>query len=87
MVVWEHPLDLHLTTQSLQGWPSLLLMVYARDESLNRDTFVSYGLVGLPCTPGLHHVSSRTWFALEGDRVLGRQFFGEPRRRWAQLGD
>ncbi|GIL62557.1 hypothetical protein Vafri_16646 [Volvox africanus] len=76
LVVWDHPLDIHLQTQSLQGWPSLLLRVHARDESNNRDSFVSYGLVKLPTTPGLHHVSCRTWFAVETDRAAGRNFFG-----------
>ncbi|GFR50754.1 hypothetical protein Agub_g13021 [Astrephomene gubernaculifera] len=75
LVVWEHPLDLHLQTQSLQGWPALLLMVYARDEGSGRDSFLSYALVSLPTTPGLHHVSSHTWFAVESNRALGRSFF------------
>ncbi|GIL90360.1 hypothetical protein Vretimale_18228 [Volvox reticuliferus] len=76
LVVWEHPLDILLQTQSLQGWPSLLLRVHARDESNNRDSFVSYGLVKLPTTPGLHHLSCRTWFAVETNRAAGRTFFG-----------
>ncbi|KXZ46950.1 hypothetical protein GPECTOR_39g444 [Gonium pectorale] len=75
MVVWEHPLEVHMQTQSLQGWPALLLMVYSRDESINRDSFVSYALVPLPTTPGLHRISSKTWFAVESTRALGRSFF------------
>lgn len=59
-----------------QGWPALLLMVYAREESYNRDSFVSYGLVPLPSTPGCHKVSCNTWFAVESNRALGRTFFG-----------
>lgn len=76
LVVWEHPLEVHMQTQSLQGWPALLLMVYAREESYNRDSFVSYGLVPLPSTPGCHKVSCNTWFAVESNRALGRTFFG-----------
>ncbi|KAG2449404.1 hypothetical protein HYH02_005553 [Chlamydomonas schloesseri] len=76
LVVWEHPLDMHLRTHSLQGWPVLLLMVYARDESANRDSFVSYALVNLPTQPGTHHLSCHTWFAVESNRALGRSFFG-----------
>ncbi|KAG2433305.1 hypothetical protein HXX76_008371 [Chlamydomonas incerta] len=76
MVVWEHPLDVHLRTHSLQGWPALLLMVYSRDESSGRDAFVSYALVNLPTQPGTHHLSCHTWFAVESNRALGRSFFG-----------
>eukprot|EP00198_Chlamydomonas_reinhardtii_P009250 XP_001698587.1 predicted protein [Chlamydomonas reinhardtii] len=76
LVLWEHPLDVHLRTHSLQGWPALLLMVYARDESAGRDSFVSYALVNLPTQPGTHHLSCHTWFAVESNRALGRSFFG-----------
>ncbi|GLC36538.1 hypothetical protein PLESTB_000159200 [Pleodorina starrii] len=76
MVVWEHPLDIHMQTQSLQGWPSLLLRVHSRDETTNRDVFVSYALVKLPTSPGLHHLSCHTWFAVESSRAAGRSFFG-----------
>ncbi|PNH06038.1 B9 domain-containing protein 2 [Tetrabaena socialis] len=75
LVVWEHPLDIHVKTQSLQGWPALLLMVYARNESSGCDSFVSYALVPLPSTPGMHRISSHTWFAVESNRALGRSFF------------
>ena len=55
-------------------------MVYARDESAGRDSFVSYALVNLPTQPGTHHLSCHTWFAVESNRALGRSFFGETAR-------
>ena len=60
---------------AVQGWPALLLMVYSRNDS-NRDAFVSYALVPLPNTPGVHKITARTWFAVEGNNALGRRFFG-----------
>ncbi|KAG2496992.1 hypothetical protein HYH03_004997 [Edaphochlamys debaryana] len=74
-IVWEHPIDIHMQTQSLQGWPALLLMVYARDEGTGRDSFVSYGLINLPSASGCHALSCQTWFAVEADKARNRSFF------------
>eukprot|EP00798_Chlamydomonas_sp_ICE-L_P026061 gene26061-11763_t len=71
-VVWAHPLSVQLTTQSLQGWPSILFMVYHRDPGSNKDYFVSYGLCPLPTQPGMHSLSCQTWFALERKKAIGR---------------
>ncbi len=29
---WSHPIDLHLATRGLQGWPKLILEVYRQDS-------------------------------------------------------
>ncbi|KAJ9522844.1 hypothetical protein QJQ45_023630, partial [Haematococcus lacustris] len=107
-IPWEHPLDLHLTTQKLevracprpphliersvtaaqfagadcakpmqlvpvaQAWPRLLLMVFARDDATRRDCFVSYAVCPLPVTPGIHHMSCRTWQPVEAQRIQQR---------------
>ena len=82
MVVWEHPLDIHLMTQSLHPWPSMLLMVYARDDSARKDMFVSYGLIGLPTSCGLFQLECRTWFAVESHKVLNRRLYGATCLPW-----
>lgn len=56
-----------------------MFMVYARDDVANKDLFVSYGLCPLPNSPGLHHVTCRTWYAVESNQVNGRNLFGELR--------
>ncbi|KAL6763516.1 ciliary basal body-associated, B9 protein-domain-containing protein [Haematococcus lacustris] len=71
-IPWEHPLDLHLTTQKLEAWPRLLLMVFARDDATRRDCFVSYAVCPLPVTPGIHHMSCRTWQPVEAQRIQQR---------------
>ncbi len=61
----------------VQGWPSLLFMVFHRDEVAEKDCFVSYGICGLPHQPGAHRLTCQTWFAVEGQQVQGRRLFGE----------
>lgn len=59
-----------------QAWPSLLLMVFARDDMGERDHFVSYAVCPLPTTSGLHQVSARTWYPAEAKQTQGRNLFG-----------
>ena len=63
-------------TAGAQGWPSLLFMVYSRNDTSNKDAFVSYGVCALPTCPGVHHLTCRTWHAEERDRVSTRRVFG-----------
>lgn len=37
MAVWNHPIDLHLFSQSVQGWPRLLFEVYHLDSYGGKD--------------------------------------------------
>ena len=37
MATWNHPLDIHLTTTSIQGWPRILVQVRKRETRLARD--------------------------------------------------
>ncbi len=70
----------HTTRAGLQGWPSLLLMVYSRDDAARKDTFLSYALCPLPNTPGPHHLTLRTWYPVEAHKLNSRNVFGEPPR-------
>ncbi|KAJ8682994.1 hypothetical protein QAD02_018786 [Eretmocerus hayati] len=58
--VWDHPIDIHFATQTLQGSPKVLLQVFCRDE-FNRIIFVSYGISSIPLRPGLHSIECHTW--------------------------
>lgn len=58
--VWDHPIDLHFSTQTLQGSPKLLLQVFCRDE-FNRIVFLSYGTCSVPLKPGVHSIDCHTW--------------------------
>lgn len=58
--VWDHPVDLHFATQTLQGSPKILLQVFCRDN-FNRILFVSYGVCSIPLKPGFHSIDCHTW--------------------------
>jgi B9 domain-containing protein 2 len=59
-VVWEHPLDLFLSTTSLTGWPQLQVAVWQQDE-LQRNEIVGYGSALVPVAPGQHRLEIATW--------------------------
>ncbi|XP_076548891.1 tectonic-3 [Osmia lignaria lignaria] len=58
--VWDHPIDLHYTTQTLQNSPKLLLQIFFRDEH-ERILFGAYGSCNIPLSPGLHFIECHTW--------------------------
>ncbi|XP_054160833.1 B9 domain-containing protein 2-like [Oppia nitens] len=57
---WCHPIDLHLATKGIQGWPKLELQVWNQD-STGRCNIVSYGFVHLPTQAGHHRITCHTW--------------------------
>ncbi|XP_077049181.1 B9 domain-containing protein 2-like isoform X2 [Agelaius phoeniceus] len=57
---WGHPLDLHLATRGLQGWPKLLLQVWHVD-AWGRRGLAGYGSVPVPSAPGWHRLACATW--------------------------
>lgn len=58
--VWDHPIDVHYTTQTLQNSPKLLLQIFHRDTH-GRLLFGSYGVCNIPLSPGLHSIKCHTW--------------------------
>ena len=58
--IWDHPIDLHYTTQSLQSSPKLLLQIFYRDTH-ERILFKSYGVCNIPLSPGSHSIECHTW--------------------------
>jgi Ciliary basal body-associated, B9 protein len=57
---WNHPIDLHYTTKSMQGWPRLLLQVWQLD-AYGRLALQGYGFCHLPSVPGSSEVSVACW--------------------------
>ncbi|XP_043280758.1 B9 domain-containing protein 2-like [Venturia canescens] len=74
--IWDHPVDLHYSTQTLQGAPKLLLQIFCRDNN-NRVLFIGYGVSNVPLSPGAHDIKCHTWKPVGGwqdrlkDRFLG----------------
>lgn len=57
---FAQPLDIHLSTASVQGWPRSLVEVYAVNV-LQQSWPVGYGFVHVPSTPGTHRLEIGTW--------------------------
>ncbi|XP_030240150.1 B9 domain-containing protein 2 [Drosophila navojoa] len=57
---FAQPIDIHLSTASLQGWPRLLVEVYAVNV-LQQCWPVGYGFAHLPARPGPHRLEINTW--------------------------
>ncbi|CAL2042329.1 CBN-MKSR-2 protein [Caenorhabditis brenneri] len=55
-----HPIDLHLATSSIQGWPRLLLQVWHHDN-YGRQEIAGYGTLLLPTSPGKHVLTAGCW--------------------------
>jgi hypothetical protein len=69
MYAFNHPLDLHFISTSIEGWPRLHLQVLRLDMAGCVDT-VAYGAVALPMHPGHTELECRTWTPV-GPSVLG----------------
>lgn len=54
------PLDLHLGTSSVQGWPKLHIEIHAVNV-LNKSWPVGYGFVHIPTKPGFHRLEVLCW--------------------------
>jgi B9 domain-containing protein 2 len=64
---WNHPLDIHLATRGLSGWPHIQLQVYDLD-SYSRIHLIGYATVAIPTRPGFHSIQVPAW------RPLGQYF-------------
>jgi B9 domain-containing protein 2 len=49
--VWNHPIDVHFASASIQGWPRMVVQVWELDE-FGRSILSGYGFVHLPTNPG-----------------------------------
>ncbi|XP_044269579.1 B9 domain-containing protein 2-like isoform X2 [Tribolium madens] len=71
---WSYPIDIHLATAGLQGWPKIYLQIYHLDW-LGRSHIFGYGFITVPTTPGSHILDCYTWrpFGTIKDRFV--QYF------------
>jgi len=59
-VVWCHPFDLHFSTTSMAGYPSMLFQIWTLDKH-GRTEICAYGHCPLPTLPGDHTITASTW--------------------------
>lgn len=74
LAVWAHPIDIHMSTTSVVGWPKLVCQIWHID-AWGRNDFgillifnfkshcisVGYGMVHLPSTCGSFDLKIQTW--------------------------
>mmetsp|Transcript_7537 Transcript_7537/g.16294 ORF Transcript_7537/g.16294 Transcript_7537/m.16294 type:complete len:290 (+) Transcript_7537:156-1025(+) len=58
--VWNHPIDVHFATASMQGWPRIIVQVWELDE-YGRSILSGYGFAHLPTNPGYHELEVHCW--------------------------
>ena len=49
--IWNHPIDVHFTTASMQGWPRIIFQVWNLD-TYGRSNLMGYGFAHLPLSAG-----------------------------------
>lgn len=58
--IFAHPIDLHLATRGIQGWPKLSVEVFSVN-ALKQFYPVGFGFNYIPTTPGFHKLRIATW--------------------------
>lgn len=58
--VFSHPLDLHLSTRGIQGWPKLHVEIWTAN-ALKQCWPVGFGVLNVPTHPGIHNLTIPTW--------------------------
>ncbi|KAL7543302.1 hypothetical protein ACHAXR_012701 [Thalassiosira sp. AJA248-18] len=58
--IWNHPIDVHFATASMQGWPRIIMQISELDE-YGRSILSGYGFAHLPTNPGYHELEIRCW--------------------------
>jgi hypothetical protein len=60
---WNHPVDIHYQTTSIQGWPKIMVQIQQLD-SYGRVGVIAHGFAHIPCSPGAHHLVIPCWRAV-----------------------
>ncbi|GBG28138.1 B9 domain-containing protein 2 [Hondaea fermentalgiana] len=60
LVAWNHPLDMHFATTTLDGWPKFCIEVWHEDR-YGRNELAGYGVTYVPTSPGEHELECVIW--------------------------
>jgi B9 domain-containing protein 2 len=58
--VWNHPLDLHYYSRSLQGWPQIVFHAYTLND-FGAKQIIGYGMANIPNISGRHTLTIPMW--------------------------
>lgn len=78
-MIWNHPIDVHFTTATVDSWPQLYLEVWSQD-SYGRNDIVGYASCHVPSMPGTHRLECLSWrpYGTFMDRLRGMFLGGFP---------
>lgn len=60
MMVWNHPIDLHYFTKTVEGWPRFAFEVWRLDAYGGR-ALAGYSFVNVPLAAGSHELTCDVW--------------------------
>lgn len=60
MFVWNHPLDLHYYTKTMEGWPKMVFEVWSLND-VGAKILSGYGFCNIPSSPGSHELDVSVW--------------------------
>lgn len=85
--VWGHPIQIHYGTNSVQGWPKIIMQVWKLDF-FGRSELVAYGFCHIPSSGGVSDVECRMWrpVGTMKDDIASKILGGGPRlKHWDTL--
>ncbi|KAE9553879.1 hypothetical protein FO519_002920 [Halicephalobus sp. NKZ332] len=71
---FSHPIDIHLSTKTIQGWPRINIEVWHQDK-YGRQEIYGYGTLFVPTSPGEHEIDCHCWRPKGSMREEMMQFF------------
>uniref|UniRef100_A0A7E4UYF3 B9 domain-containing protein 2 n=1 Tax=Panagrellus redivivus TaxID=6233 RepID=A0A7E4UYF3_PANRE len=71
---FAHPLNIHLSTRTIQGWPRINIEVWHHDQ-YGRQEVYGYGTAFIPSSPGEHMIDCQCWRPKGTTRDEIMQFF------------
>lgn len=74
MHVWNHPIDVHYYTKSMQGWPRLCCEVW-RQDFYGAQSICGYAFCYIPTQPGQHKLDVPIWRPCGNHRDELHNFF------------
>ncbi|XP_065566353.1 B9 domain-containing protein 2-like [Artemia franciscana] len=58
---WSAPIDLHLLTTSVDGWPQFIFKILRKDFDTGTISLIGYGSCHVPSVPGQHSLKGFIW--------------------------